>query len=118
MTRRRTPVVSPAGGVKARKARRRIVESVLLILGCILLGDAVIGERGVVAMMRAREEYRIEEQRLEAARAENARLREEAKLLREDAATIEDVARRELGLIKPGEKLFTIKDIPPAAAGH
>ena len=29
-------------------------------------------------------------------------------------AAIEEVARRELGLIKPGEKVFIIKDLPPA----
>jgi cell division protein FtsB len=45
-------------------------------------------------------------------RAENARLREEAQRLQEDASAIEDLARRELGLIKPGEKLFILKDVP------
>ena len=39
--------------------------------------------------------------------------REEARRLREDPSAIEDLARRELGLIKPGEKLFIVKDIPP-----
>jgi cell division protein FtsB len=33
--------------------------------------------------------------------------------LREDPAAIEDIARRDLGLIKPGEKLFIIKDVVP-----
>ena len=48
-------------------------------------------------------------------RAENARLREEARRLREDPRAIEEIARRELGLIKPGEKVFIIKDVPAAA---
>jgi cell division protein FtsB len=34
--------------------------------------------------------------------------------LKEDPAAIEEVARRELGLIKPGERLFILKDVPPA----
>ena len=38
--------------------------------------------------------------------------REEAKRLRSDPAAIEDLARRELGLIKPGEHLFILKDRP------
>jgi cell division protein FtsB len=46
-------------------------------------------------------------------REENARLRDEARRLREDPRTIEEIARRELGLIKPGEKLFIIKDVTP-----
>ena len=34
-------------------------------------------------------------------------------LLRKDPETIEGIARRELGLMKPGEKLFIIKDADP-----
>lgn len=62
-------------------------------------------------MMKARQQYRALEQSLANARAENSRLREDARRLREDPAAIEDIARRELGLIKPGEKLFIVKDI-------
>ncbi|MGE3405088.1 MAG: septum formation initiator family protein [Vicinamibacterales bacterium] len=40
-------------------------------------------------------------------------MREEARRLREDPSAIEDIARRELGLIRPGEKLFILKDIAP-----
>ena len=45
-------------------------------------------------------------------RAENARLREQARRLRDDPAAVEEIARRELGLIRPGEKVFIIKDLP------
>lgn len=93
-----------------------MVESVLLAIGCILLADAVVGERGLVAMMRARQEYRAELAALDKARAEAARLQEEIRALREEPSAIEDLARRELGLIKPGEKLFTIRDVPPVTA--
>jgi cell division protein FtsB len=34
--------------------------------------------------------------------------------LREEPAAIEEEARRELGLIKPGETLFIVKEVPPA----
>ena len=47
-------------------------------------------------------------------RAENARLREQARRLREDPGAIEEIARRELGLIRPGERVFIVKDAPPA----
>jgi cell division protein FtsB len=46
-------------------------------------------------------------------RVENARLREEARRLREDPDAIEEIARRELGLIRRGEKVFIIKDAAP-----
>ena len=65
-------------------------------------------------MLRARQEYDALSATIARQRADNARLREEARRLREDPSAIEEIARRELGLIKPGEKLFIIKDLPPA----
>jgi cell division protein FtsB len=42
-------------------------------------------------------------------------LRELARRLKEDPLAIEEIARRNLGLIKPGEKVFIIKDVLRAA---
>ena len=62
-------------------------------------------------MLRARREYHELAATIARQRVENARLREQARQLRDDPGTIEEVARRELGLIRPGEKLFIIKDV-------
>ena len=102
---------TPAG---TPRRRRRAVEYVLLFVGCVLVIDSLVGDKGLLAMIQARQEYRSLEQSLADARAENARLREEARRLREDPDAIEDIARRELGMIKPGERLFIVKDIGPA----
>ena len=75
--------------------------------------DALVGDKGLLAMIQARQEYRTLEKSLADVRAENARLREQARQLREDPAAVEELARRELGLMKPGEKLFIIKDVAP-----
>jgi cell division protein FtsB len=96
-----------------RRRGRRAVQYLLVFVGCVLVLDALVGEKGLVEMLKKRQEYRAAEQGLAAIREENSRLREEARRLQEDAAAIEDLARRELGLIKPGEKLFIIKDVPP-----
>lgn len=93
--------------------RRRALRYVFLLVASVLVIDAVVGEKGLLAMMQAREQYRTLEQSLAEVRAENARLREGSRRLREDPAAVEDLARRELGLIKPGEKLFIIKDVAP-----
>ena len=77
----------------------------------MLVIDALVGDKGLLAMMQARARYRELEQSLTAARTENGRLREEARRLTEDPTAIEEIARRELGLIRPGEKLFIIKDV-------
>jgi cell division protein FtsB len=97
----------------ARHRRRRTVQYVLVFVGCVVMVDALVGEKGLLAMMKARQEYRALEQSLARARAENVRLIEEARRLREDPAAIEDLARRELGLMRRGEKVFMLKDIEP-----
>jgi cell division protein FtsB len=81
----------------------------------VLFVDALVGERGLLAMRQARRDYQALESTIARQRAENERLREEARRLREDPSAIEEIARRELGLIRPGEKLFIIKDLngPP-----
>ena len=109
---KRSPSARDAETPQPRK-RRRTIQYLLLAGGCVLLIDALVGDKGLLAMMEARARYRTLEQSLTAARSENARLREEARLLREDPATIEEIARRELGLIRPGEKLFILKDVEP-----
>jgi cell division protein FtsB len=92
---------------------RRAVQYLLVLVGCILVVDALVGEKGLLAMMDARHQYLALQQSLLDARAENARLREDARRLREDPTAIEDIARRELGLMRPGEKLFIIRDVRP-----
>ena len=84
-----------------------------LAAGCVLVIDALVGDKGLLAMIQARQEFRALEQSLAEVRSENARLRDEARRLREDPQAVEDLARRELGLMKPGEKLFIIKDVAP-----
>ena len=85
----------------------------LLFVGGVLVVNALVGDKGLIEMMKKREQYRALEQTLTRARAENARLREEARRLKEDPAAIEEIARREIGLIKPGEKLFIVRDVAP-----
>lgn len=80
----------------------------------VLVIDAIVGEKGLLTLLKARQDYHAVEHALVRARQQNADLREQARRLREDASAIEEVARRELGLIKPGEKLFIVKDLPPA----
>jgi cell division protein FtsB len=89
-----------------------VLNYLLILVSAVVLVDAVVGEKGLLAMLKARRQYSALEQSLAHARTENARLREEARRLREDPSAVEEIARRELGLIKPGEKLFIVKDVP------
>jgi cell division protein FtsB len=83
----------------------------LLVVAGVIVVDALVGEQGLLAMRRARRQADELAAAIAKQRAENARLRDEVRRLTEDPAAIEEVARRELGLIRPGEKLFIIKDL-------
>jgi cell division protein FtsB len=98
-----------------RQRGRRLVQYGLLFLGCLLFLDALVGEKGLVENLKARQQFQATERSLARLRDENARLSKEVELLRKDPETIEGIARRELGLMKPGEKLFIVKDAEPAA---
>jgi cell division protein FtsB len=90
------------------------VQLLVMFVAVAFVADGLVGERGLLAMLRARQKHDELAATIARVRAENARLREEARRLREDPAAIEEIARRELGLIRPGEKVFIVKDIAPA----
>ena len=92
----------------------RAVPVLLLFVACVLVVEGLVGDRGWLATLRARHEYDRLAATIARQRSDNARLREDARRLREDPSAIEEIARRELGLIKPGERVFIVKDIPPA----
>jgi cell division protein FtsB len=98
----------------ARPPQWRYGRLLLLFVASLFVLDGLIGDRGLVAMVRARREYDAAVAALSQQRAENARLREEARRLREDPDAIEEIARRDLGFIKAGERVFIIHDLPPA----
>jgi cell division protein FtsB len=103
--RRKRVEPAPAG-----PRRRRIVHILLVFVTVVLLVDALVGDKGFMDTMRARREHVDAAARLDALKRENQRLREDVRRLRDDPGTIESIAREELGLIRPGEMLFIIKD--------
>lgn len=106
--------VTRNSGERVPRSRRFVRWSVVLLALAIII-DAVVGERGLLAMLRAREQFERNEIELQQQRAENGRLREEADRLMTDPAALEELARGELGLMRPGEKVFIVKDIKPPA---
>ena len=98
-----TSSVSPA-------ARRRTFQLLLVFVTLVLVINALVGERGLMETIQARRQHQDLVLSIERLRAENARLRDDVRRLLSDPGTIEALARQELGLIKPGELLFIIKD--------
>jgi cell division protein FtsB len=86
------------------------IRRALVFATCVLLLDALFGERGLAETGRARQDYGAAAADLRRVRQENAGLREQIRRLQHDPAAIEAIARRDLGLIKPGEVLVVVRD--------
>ena len=91
--------------------RKRGLHVLLIFITVVLIVDALVGEKGLMQSMNARRQYQQLQASLEELRRENAALREEMRRLNEDPATIESLARQDLGLIRPGEVVFILKDL-------
>jgi cell division protein FtsB len=79
-----------------------IVIGALLILAVM----AVFGDNGVLALRRLRGEVDTLVREVRTLEAENEGLSRQISELQEDPAVIERIAREELGLVRPGEKVL------------
>lgn len=77
------------------------------LLAAILLHD-VFGDRGLLAMRRTQKEIDVLQQEIAQLNLENTRLAGEVQALKTDPAMIERIAREELNLARPGEKIFKL----------
>jgi cell division protein FtsB len=101
----------------ARRPDRAWTGRVLCFAACVLAVNALIGERGLSETLRARADFNRTVAELSQLQYENAVFADTVRRLEHDAATIEDVARAELGLVRPGEVLVVVKPaLKPAAA--
>jgi cell division protein FtsL len=75
---------------------------VFLVMGLLTF----FGEKGILHLLRLKRELtRIQEEN-QRAEEENQRLREEVKRLQQEKRYIEEIARRELGMVKEGEVIY------------
>jgi cell division protein FtsB len=102
----------------SRRRERAWVGRALCFAACVLAVNALIGERGLSETLRARREFRESVAALSRLQYENAMLADAVERLRHDADTIEDVARAELGLIRPGEILVVVRSQAGPRAGR
>jgi len=76
--------------------------AILVILGFFTF----FGDKGILHLLRLRKELvRIKETNVKT-EAENEKLREEVKRLQYDKRYIEEIARKELGMVKEGEVIY------------
>lgn len=92
---------------------RRVVNTVLFVIGIILVINAFAGDNGFIDMLTTKNTHAVLLEDLSRLRAENESLRNTAKRLQEDPRAIEEVARDKLSLIKPGERLLIFTNDHP-----
>jgi cell division protein FtsB len=82
----------------------------------LLLLQDIFGTHGVLAMHRSQVEARKIQQEINQLDKENQALQNHVKDLKTDPATIECIARENMGLARPGEHIFKTQPRPADAA--
>ncbi|MEJ2699890.1 MAG: septum formation initiator family protein [Desulfuromonadales bacterium] len=77
---------------------------ILLVL--LLLALALFGDKGIMRAIQSRRQKEALQQEVNRLEATNEALRKEIHALRSDRRYIEDIARRELGMVKKDELVF------------
>lgn len=103
---RNTPIALPD------RLARRALQLGLLFVTVVLVVNALVGDRGLLASLAAGRAHHRLATEIDAIKVENDRLRTAAQHLRHDPDAIEALARQELGLIRPGETVFLLHDGP------
>ena len=86
----------------------------LFAAGFVLMVNALVGENGYLATLQARGERAKLLDQVARMRIKNQQLREEIHEIRTNPKALEEAARRELNMIRPGETVIILKDAPPA----
>jgi len=108
LRRKRVQPVTPTSPV-----RNKIIARLLIFATVVLLVDSLVGDKGLIERLQARRKYAEMEASLNELKARNAALRQYAKELKDNPAAIEAIAREQLGLARPNEILFIVRDAKP-----
>ncbi|MCR5084932.1 MAG: septum formation initiator family protein [Succinivibrionaceae bacterium] len=88
----------------------RVMTLVLVAIIAYLAYDLIYGRNGMLQYEETAEQLGSTRQKSEQLRRRNEQLRDELNDLRQGNATVEELARGELGLIKEGETFYRVID--------
>lgn len=93
---------------------RRTLRPGWIVAGILagLFVAAFLGDRGVLQLLRLRTEVEALHHEVQALEAENERLSHAIAELRDNPDVIERIAREELGLVRPGERVLRFPRTP------
>lgn len=93
--------------------RRKAATLASIIALVALIVGALFGDRGLLHLIDQRQRAEALASEVGALQAENARLAAEIAALRSDPRAIERLAREELGMVRPGETVFLVREPGP-----
>jgi cell division protein FtsB len=96
------------------RKKAALLASVIAIIALVV--GSLFGDRGILQLMAQRQRALELAEEIEEIRADNLRLAAEIRALRTDPRAIERIAREQLGLARPGETVFLIRDAAMPAA--
>lgn len=93
--------------LKSQRPRRGLI-LVLCFFG-LLLFLSLVGDRSLLKLYRMVRVKADLAQQIETLQRENARLREEVEAMQRFPSRAEEIARRDLGLVRPGEIVYQFR---------
>jgi cell division protein FtsB len=92
--------------------RRKAATLASILAFVALVVGSLFGDGGILQVLAQRERSAALQRQIEDLRLENGRLAAEISALRRDPRAVERIAREELGLARPGETVFVIREEP------
>ncbi len=106
------PSARGGGFVETAFRRKALGLAAFLIVAATLL-NSLFGERGILGLWKAREEYERLLREVQELSSGNERLSAEIHALRSDPLVIERLARETLGMARQGEMVLTLRQPTP-----
>lgn len=88
--------------------RGKLVWALVALVVLFLVQVFVFQDEGLYRLYQLKQQIKASEARIEALRAENARLEAERQRLLDDPEYLEQVAREKYRMAKPGEKVYRV----------
>jgi cell division protein FtsB len=109
-------------GMQLRKFLRQNAAAFLWTGLALLVVQDIFGTHGVLAMRRSQREAGEIRKEIQKLNDENRQLQDRVKDLKSDPQAIEEIARKDMGLAKPGELIFKLPpknaNVPAAEPGE
>ena len=98
---------------KARSDKARTYHGVILVLALLCVGlvvHEIYGEQGYLALRRQKREHDSLQQEVRRLQEENQQLEKYIEALKSDPKTIERIARDQMHMARPGERIYTLPE--------